>query len=264
MRFSPHGNARPAMLCEGTSGERLGISRDAALARTARHVTCGGAGKEVGDLPVGGGGVGGPGGCLGELGVPVGLGGSEHRVGEGVDILQDPGAKAGAPPPQVGAAGGGAAPLPPLPRVVPGKASESDSEPELLGGAAGVPGAGLKVPGEASETEEEEEEERGGQRPKPPPAMAEETAAIWGGPSLLQQRLGEGSGLLQGTVGSALRQSYSTATWPLGGALGRTQATAATHCLRLARRDLCAVAATVDIVTACRLLPKVRRELPAL
>ncbi|XP_074875678.1 biogenesis of lysosome-related organelles complex 1 subunit 3 [Buteo buteo] len=164
-------------------------------------------------------------------------------------------------------------------RVVPGEASESDSEPELLAGAAGgVPGAGLKVPGEASETEEEEEEEKeeeegGGQRPKLPPVTAEEPAAIWGGgqggPSLLQQRLWEGSGRLRGAVGSALRQSYGTAArhlGGLGGALGRAQATAAAaaHCLRLARRDLRAVAATVDIVTACRLLPEIRGELPAL
>ncbi|XP_063174614.1 biogenesis of lysosome-related organelles complex 1 subunit 3 [Chroicocephalus ridibundus] len=163
-----------------------------------------------------------------------------------------------------------AAPRPP--RVVPGEASESDSEPELLGGATGgVPGAGLKVPGEASETEEEEEEEEeGGERPKPPPLLAEEPAVVWGGrggPSLLQQRLWEGSGRLRGAVGSALRQSYGSAArhlGGLGGALGRAQATAAAaaHCLRLARRDLRAVAATVDIVTACRLLPDIR--LPAL
>uniref|UniRef100_A0A663FL94 Uncharacterized protein n=1 Tax=Aquila chrysaetos chrysaetos TaxID=223781 RepID=A0A663FL94_AQUCH len=137
---------------------------------------------------------------------------------------------------------------PPIP-VVPGKASESDSEPELLGGAAGPPR--LK----------KRRKKNGGARGRsPPPAMAEEMAAIWGGsrggPSLLQQRLGEGSGRLQGAVGSTLQQSYSTAT-------------AATHCLhlarlRLARHDLCAMAATVDIVTTCRLLPKVHRELPAL
>ncbi|XP_075302266.1 biogenesis of lysosome-related organelles complex 1 subunit 3 [Opisthocomus hoazin] len=160
------------------------------------------------------------------------------------------------------------------PRVVPGEASESDSEPELLGGVpGGAPGTGLKVPGEASETSEEEgEEDGGGQRPKPPSA-AEEPAAVWGGaqggPSLLQQRLLEGSGRLRGAVGSALRQSYGTAArvlGGLGGALGRAQAAAASaaHCLRLARRDLRAVAATVDIVTACRLLPDIRGELPPL
>ncbi|KAF1593485.1 UNVERIFIED_CONTAM: hypothetical protein FQV15_0012716, partial [Eudyptes pachyrhynchus] len=92
-----------------------------------------------------------------------------------------------------------AAPRPP--RVVPGEASESDSEPELPGGAAGgAPGAGLKVPGEASETEEEEEEEEE-ERPKTPPVLAEEPAAVWGGgrgvPSLLQQRLQEGTGRLR-------------------------------------------------------------------
>ncbi|XP_074990637.1 biogenesis of lysosome-related organelles complex 1 subunit 3 [Calonectris borealis] len=164
-----------------------------------------------------------------------------------------------------------AAPRPP--RVVPGEASESDSEPELLGGApGGAPGAGLKVPGEASETEEEEEEEEG-ERPKTPPVPAEEPAAVWGGtrgdPSLLQQRLREGTGRLRGAVGSALRQSYGSAArhlGGLGGALGRAQAAAAAaaHCLRLARRDLRAVAATVDIVTACRLLPDIRGQLPAL
>ncbi|KAJ7422693.1 biogenesis of lysosomal organelles complex 1 subunit 3 [Willisornis vidua] len=153
------------------------------------------------------------------------------------------------------------------PRVVPGEASESDSEPELLVGTAGVaPGAGLKVPGEASETEEEEEE----QRPKTPPVLAEEPAAVWGdgrgGPSLLQQRLREGTGRLQGAVGSALRQSYGSAARSLGGlgaALGRAQVTAAAaaHCLRLARRDLRAVADTIDIVTACRLLPDIRGQL---
>ncbi|XP_055556426.1 biogenesis of lysosome-related organelles complex 1 subunit 3 [Falco cherrug] len=163
---------------------------------------------------------------------------------------------------------------PPAPRVVPGEASESDSEPEVLGGPWGSPGAGLKVPGEASETEEEEEEEEeGAQRPKTPPVVAEEPAAVWGysrgGPSLLQQRLREGTGRLQGAVGNALRQSYGNAArhlGGLGGALGRAQATAAAaaHCLRLARRDLRAVAATVDIVTACRLLPDIRGQLPAL
>ncbi|KAM6307753.1 biogenesis of lysosome-related organelles complex 1 subunit 3 [Podargus strigoides] len=163
-----------------------------------------------------------------------------------------------------------AAPHPP--RVVPGKASESDSEPEVLGGAPrGPPGAGLKVPGEASETDEEEEEEedRGGAMPRGPPAAAEDPVAVWGGPSLLQQRLREGSGRLRGAVGSALRQSYGSAArhlGGLGGALGRAQATAAAaaHCLRLARRDLRAVAATVDIVTACRLLPDIRGQLPVL
>ncbi|KAM9270454.1 LOW QUALITY PROTEIN: biogenesis of lysosome-related organelles complex 1 subunit 3 [Cariama cristata] len=156
------------------------------------------------------------------------------------------------------------------PRVVPGEASESDSEPELPGGATGGAPAGLKVPGEASETEEEEEEEEGGaQRPKPPLVQAEEPAAVWGEPSLLQQRLQEGTGRLRGAVGSALRQSYGTAArhlGGLGGALGRAQAgaAAAAHYLRLARRDLRAVAATVDIVVACRLLPDIRGQLPAL
>ncbi|KAM6038283.1 biogenesis of lysosome-related organelles complex 1 subunit 3 [Chlamydotis macqueenii] len=166
-----------------------------------------------------------------------------------------------------------AAPRPP--RVVPGEASESDSEPELLGGAArGAPGTGLKVPGEASETEEEEEEEEEEQqRPKTPPVLAEEPAAVWGGgrgdPSLMQQRLRAGSGRLRGAVGSALRQSYGSAARQLGGlgeSLGQAQAAAAAaaHCLRLARRDLRAVAAAVDIVTACRLLPDIRGPLPAL
>ncbi|XP_050175527.1 biogenesis of lysosome-related organelles complex 1 subunit 3 [Myiozetetes cayanensis] len=160
-----------------------------------------------------------------------------------------------------------AAPRPPT--VVPGEASESDSEQELLVGAAEVaPGAGLKVPGEASETEEEEEEEEQG--PKTSPVLAEEPAAVWGSgrgsPSLLQQRLREGTGRLRGAVGSALRQSYGSAARSLGGlegALGRAQvaAAAAAHCLRLARRDLRAVADTIDIVTACRLLPDIRVQL---
>ncbi|XP_042653242.1 biogenesis of lysosome-related organelles complex 1 subunit 3 [Tyto alba] len=160
------------------------------------------------------------------------------------------------------------------PRVVPGEASESDSEPELqVGASGGAPGAGLKVPGEASETEEEEEEEEDGvQSTSPPPVLPEEPAPLWGGgrggPSLLQQRLREGSGRLRGAVGSALRQSYGGAArhlGGLGGALGRAQAAAAAaaHCLRLARRDLRAVAATVDIVTGCHLLPEIRGELPA-
>ncbi|XP_053850864.1 biogenesis of lysosome-related organelles complex 1 subunit 3 [Vidua macroura] len=158
-----------------------------------------------------------------------------------------------------------AAPRPP--RVVPGEASESDSEPELLVETAGeAPAAGLKVPGEASETDEEEEEEEQ-QRPKTPPVLAEEPAAVWGGgPSLLQQRLREGTGRLRGAVGSALRQSYGSAARSLGGlggALGRAQVTAAAaaHCLRLARRDLRAVADTIDIVTACHLLPDIRGQL---
>uniref|UniRef100_A0A8C5NQ47 Biogenesis of lysosome-related organelles complex 1 subunit 3 n=2 Tax=Passerellidae TaxID=1729112 RepID=A0A8C5NQ47_JUNHY len=155
-----------------------------------------------------------------------------------------------------------AAPRPP--RVVPGEASESDSEPELLVETSGEPpGAGLKVPGEASETDEEEEQ----QRPKTPPVLAEEPAAVWGGgPSLLQQRLREGTGRLRGAVGSALRHSYGSAARSLGGlggALGRAQVTAAAaaHCLRLARRDLRAVADTIDIVTACHLLPDIRGQL---
>ncbi|OWK53045.1 biogenesis of lysosome-related organelles complex 1 subunit 3 [Lonchura striata] len=159
-----------------------------------------------------------------------------------------------------------AAPRPP--RVVPGEASESDSEPELLVETGGeAPAAGLKVPGEASETEEEEEEEEEQQRPKTPPVLAEEPAAVWaGGPSLLQQRLREGSARLRAAVGSALRQSYGGAARSLGGlegALGRAQVTAAAaaHCLRLARRDLCAVADTIDIVTACQLLPDIRGQL---
>ncbi|XP_053816377.1 biogenesis of lysosome-related organelles complex 1 subunit 3 [Vidua chalybeata] len=160
-----------------------------------------------------------------------------------------------------------AAPRPPC--VVPGEASESDSEPELLVETAGeAPAAGLKVPGEASETdEEEEEEEEEQQRPKTPPVLAEEPAAVWGGgPSLLQQRLREGTGRLRGAVGSALRQSYGSAARSLGGlggALGRAQVTAAAaaHCLRLARRDLRAVADTIDIVTACHLLPDIRGQL---
>ncbi|RLV99304.1 hypothetical protein DV515_00010034 [Chloebia gouldiae] len=156
------------------------------------------------------------------------------------------------------------------PRVVPGEASESDSEPELLVETGGeAPAAGLKVPGEASETEdeEEEEEEEEQQRPKTPPVLAEEPAAVWGsGPSLLQQRLREGTGRLRGAVGSALRQSYGSAARSLGGlegALGRAQVTAAAaaHCLRLARRDLRAVADTIDIVTACHLLPDIRGQL---
>ncbi|KAL9833891.1 biogenesis of lysosome-related organelles complex 1 subunit 3 [Geothlypis trichas] len=159
-----------------------------------------------------------------------------------------------------------AAPRPP--RVVPGEASESDSEPELLVETAGeAPAAGLKVPGEASETDEEEEEEEEEQRPKTPPVLAEEPAAVWGGgPSLLQQRLREGTGRLRGAVGSALRHSYGSAARSLGGlggALGRAQVTAAAaaHCLRLARRDLRAVADTIDIVTACHLLPDIRGQL---
>ncbi|XP_054035503.1 biogenesis of lysosome-related organelles complex 1 subunit 3-like [Dryobates pubescens] len=172
-----------------------------------------------------------------------------------------------------------AAPRPP--RVVPGEASESDSEPELpAGGTGGVPGTGLKVPGEASETdEEEEEEERHRQPPESPPVLAEEPAAVWGGvvgrgraggdPSLLQQRLREGSGRLRGAVGSALRLGYGSAARRLrglGAALGRAQvsAAAAAHCLRLARRDLGAVAATVDIVAACTLLPDIGGGLPDL
>ncbi|XP_038013454.1 biogenesis of lysosome-related organelles complex 1 subunit 3 [Motacilla alba alba] len=159
-----------------------------------------------------------------------------------------------------------AAPRPP--RVVPGEASESDSEPELLVETAGeARGAGLKVPGEASETDEEEEQEQQQQRPKTPPVLAEEPAAVWGGgPSLLQQRLREGTGRLRGAVGSALRHSYGSAARSLGGlggALGRAQVTAAAaaHCLRLARRDLRAVADTIDIVTACHLLPDIRGQL---
>ncbi|KAJ7401191.1 hypothetical protein BTVI_98286 [Pitangus sulphuratus] len=64
----------------------------------------------------------------------------------------------------------------------------------------------------------------------------------------------------------ALRQSYGSAARSLGGlegALGRAQvaAAAAAHCLRVARRDLRAVADTIDIVTACRLLPDIRVQL---
>ncbi|NXX51930.1 BL1S3 protein, partial [Tricholaema leucomelas] len=180
------------------------------------------------------------------------------------------------------------------PRVVPGEASESDSEAELpLGAAGGVPGIGLKVPGEASETDDEDEDDEEEERSFPSPSLphpkplsvppVEEPAAVWGsssggsgtgsgtgagsGPSLLQQRLREGSGRLRGAVGSALRLGYGSAARHLAGlgqALGRAQASAAAaaHCLRLARRDLSSVAATVDIVTACRLLPDIRCQPP--
>lgn len=218
--------------------------------------------EEVGSLP-------GPGaaGAPGSLGKPRGSG--EYVHGGSGGVRRD---KPGSPrsprcrplthpcPPQAMAA-------PRPPRVVPGEASESDSEPELLVETAGeAPAAGLKVPGEASETDEEEEEEEE-QRPKTPPVLAEEPAAVWGGgPSLLQQRLREGTGRLRGAVGSALRHSYGSAARSLGGlggALGRAQVTAAAaaHCLRLARRDLRAVADTIDIVTACHLLPDIRGQL---
>ncbi|KAM6288895.1 LOW QUALITY PROTEIN: biogenesis of lysosome-related organelles complex 1 subunit 3 [Aegotheles albertisi] len=151
------------------------------------------------------------------------------------------------------------------PRVVPGEASESDSEPG--GSWGGTPGVGLKVPGEASETDEEEEEEEGGgggARAEPPPGAGGPHGGPGGGggvPSLLQQRLGRGGGRLRGGVGRALAMGYGAARrlGGLGGALGRAQATAATagHCLRVARGDLRGVAATIDIVTACRLLPDI-------
>ncbi|XP_068766507.1 biogenesis of lysosome-related organelles complex 1 subunit 3 [Struthio camelus] len=165
--------------------------------------------------------------------------------------------------------------------VVPGEASETDSDSELYAAPACAALAGLKVPGEASETDTEEEEEAAA-RPKGPlpaphlpplvversPEVAtEEKAAPWGG-SLLQQRLLEGNARLRGDVGSALRQGYAAAARHLGALaapLGRAQAAVAgaSHSLRLARRDLRAVAATVDIVAGCSLLPDIGGRLPA-
>ncbi|XP_067170567.1 biogenesis of lysosome-related organelles complex 1 subunit 3 [Apteryx mantelli] len=166
--------------------------------------------------------------------------------------------------------------------VVPGEASESDSDAELDTAAPTCAAlAGLKVPGEASETDTEEEEEAAarpkGPLPAPdlpplvverrpePVAAAEEKAAPWGG-SLLQQRLLEGNARLRGAVGGAVGQGYAAAARHLGALaapLGRAQAAAAaaSHSLRLARRDLRAVAAAVDIVAGCGLLPDIRGDL---
>ncbi|XP_065715487.1 biogenesis of lysosome-related organelles complex 1 subunit 3 [Patagioenas fasciata] len=147
------------------------------------------------------------------------------------------------------------------PRVVPGEASESDSEPELPGGipGAGGGGAGLKVPGEASETDDEEDAVGGG-KPSPPRVLDEGSRGV---PSLLQQRLWGGAGRLRGAVGGAVRGGWVSASRRLGalaGRLGSAQAAAAavTHGLREARRDLRHLADTVDIVVACRLLPEIR------
>lgn len=141
-----------------------------------------------------------------------------------------------------------AAPL--SPTVVLGEASESDSEPEPGGTAAGTRAVGLKVPGEASETEEEEEEDGVSRVPLP--------GVSRGGTSLLQQRLGAGEGRLRGAMAEALGRGFSGAARlleGLGGPLGQAQAGAAAtaHCLCLVRRDLRAVAATVATVTTCRL-----------
>ncbi|KAM9514351.1 biogenesis of lysosome-related organelles complex 1 subunit 3 [Guaruba guarouba] len=130
---------------------------------------------------------------------------------------------------------------------IPGEASESDSDPELpLGGGR----VGVKVPGEASESEESEEE------PGAPPAGGAD-------PSLLQQRLRAGARRLGGAVARAARGGFRGAARGaagVGAGLARAQlrAAAAAHCLRAARRDLRAVAAAVDIVAACTLLPDVR------
>ncbi|XP_064359065.1 biogenesis of lysosome-related organelles complex 1 subunit 3 [Dromaius novaehollandiae] len=170
--------------------------------------------------------------------------------------------------------------------VVPGEASESDSDSELGPAPASTAPAGIKVPGEASETDsEEEEEEEGGARPKgalpapalPPLRVERSPAAVpvpvpaavpvpWGG-SLLQQRLLEGNARLRGAVGGAVGQGYAAAARHLGALaapLRRAQAaaTGASHSLRLARRDLRAVAAAVDIVAGCGLLPDIRGDLP--
>ncbi|XP_065520483.1 biogenesis of lysosome-related organelles complex 1 subunit 3 [Lathamus discolor] len=141
----------------------------------------------------------------------------------------------------------------PPPGLVPGEASESDSDPELPVGGGCV---GLKVPGEASESEEEEEEEEGPDSRGAPPAGGAD-------PSLLQQRLRAGARRLGGAVARAARGGFWRAARGaagLGAGLARAQlrAAATAHCLRAARRDLRAVAAAVDIVTACTLLPDVR------
>ncbi|XP_068524891.1 biogenesis of lysosome-related organelles complex 1 subunit 3 [Anas acuta] len=167
------------------------------------------------------------------------------------------------------------APRPPT--LVLGEASESDSEPELGGGGPnlgggptlwGGPPAGLKVPGEASESEDEAEPPPG--PPPEPPRTPIPPPKCWGGvvggggggpPSLLQQRLGAGEGRLRGGGGRRLGAQFRggpRGCWgrwggPWGGA--QAGAAAAAHCLRLARRDLAAVAATLGTVTACRLLP---------
>ncbi|KYO22274.1 biogenesis of lysosome-related organelles complex 1 subunit 3 [Alligator mississippiensis] len=178
--------------------------------------------------------------------------------------------------------------------LVPGEASETDSEAELELAAPRVARPclrGVKVPGEASETDDEDEGEgeRGaaalpgpalpplvvvrGEEPRAPPG-AEEKPALRGQArhrgrysSLLQQRLADSNARLCGHVGGAVRQGYGAAAARIGSLtaqLGAAQSGIidASHSVRLALDDLRALAARIDIVTGCSLLPDLRPGLP--
>lgn len=179
--------------------------------------------------------------------------------------------------------------------VVPGEASETDSEEELnLSSApqASSPSlSGVKVPGEAYETDEEEGGSPGGPKAKPPPLSPDLPPLIVfrnsdpGSPTaveekpalrirhrgrystLLQQKLIESNARLYYDVSGTIKQVYQTAIKEIGAITGHLSDSQngiinASHNIRLVLDDLRAVADKIDIVTSCNLLPDIQMELP--
>lgn len=169
--------------------------------------------------------------------------------------------------------------------VVPGEATETDSEPSVssseeeelyLGPSGPTRGrpTGLRVAGEAAETDSDPEPEpTAAPRDLPPLVVQRELAEeTWGAEeapapaparSLLQLRLAESQARLDHDVAAAVSGVYRRAgrdVAALAGRLAAAQAAglAAAHSVRLARGDLCALAERLDIVAGCRLLPDIR------
>ncbi|KAL4831522.1 hypothetical protein H8958_012764 [Nasalis larvatus] len=131
--------------------------------------------------------------------------------------------------------------------VVPGEATETDSEPSVssseeeelyLGPSGPTRGrpTGLRVAGEAAETDSD---------PEPEP-----TAAPRDLPPLVVQRE-----LAEEACGAEEAPAPAPARSLLQLRLAESQAA---HSVRLARGDLCALAERLDIVAGCRLLPDIR------
>nr|XP_012301941.1 biogenesis of lysosome-related organelles complex 1 subunit 3 [Aotus nancymaae] len=172
-----------------------------------------------------------------------------------------------------------------LETVVPGEATETDSEPsassseeeELYLGPSGPTRGrptGLRVAGEAAETDSDPEPEpTAAPRDLPPLVVQRESAEeAWGAEeapapaparSLLQLRLAESQARLDHDVAAAVSGVYRRAgrdVAALANRLAAAQAAglAAAHSVRLARGDLSALAERLDIVAGCRLLPDIR------
>ncbi|XP_023038174.1 biogenesis of lysosome-related organelles complex 1 subunit 3 [Piliocolobus tephrosceles] len=169
--------------------------------------------------------------------------------------------------------------------VVPGEATETDSEPSVssseeeelyLGPSGPTRGrpTGLRVAGEAAETDSDPEPEPTAAPRDLPPLVVQRQLAeeAWGAEeapapaparSLLQLRLAESQARLDHDVAAAVSGVYRRAgrdVAALAGRLAAAQAAglAAAHSVRLARGDLCALAERLDIVAGCRLLPDIR------